>query len=174
MHNLKEILSDHMAWLDGKDGGKRADLQGANLRGANLQGVNLRRANLHSANLEGANLRRANLLCANLYGANLRRADLQGANLQGANLKGADLRDTDLRGAILTGTGIVVYQTGRWIACITSDSIRIGYEFHSTEDWRTFDDGTIREMHPDVLDYWNENKDAILLIADKLKEKERG
>ncbi len=61
-----QILQRHAKWLQGQDGGERADLRGANLRGADLQG------------------------------ADLRGADLRGANLQGANLRDADLRDADL------------------------------------------------------------------------------
>ena len=66
---LKEILRKHLAWLNGKCGGERADL-----RGANLCGANLRDANLCDADLRGANLR----------GADLRDADLRGANLRDA------------------------------------------------------------------------------------------
>ena len=70
---LGVILADHKKWLEG-DGGKRADLRGANLLGANLRGANLR-------------------------GANLQGADLHGADLQGAYLQGAYLQRADLRGA---------------------------------------------------------------------------
>jgi hypothetical protein len=49
------ILEDHKKWLD-DDGGKRADLRGANLREADLCGANLREANLCGADLRGANL----------------------------------------------------------------------------------------------------------------------
>lgn len=56
---ITETLRLHKMWLRGEDGGKRADLSGANLSGANLSG----------ADLYGANLSRANLSRANLYGA---------------------------------------------------------------------------------------------------------
>ena len=78
---LDEILRLHKMWLYRKEGGKRANLRGANLLDADLRG-----ANLLGANLRGANLRGANLLDADLRGANL-----LGANLRGANLRGADL-----------------------------------------------------------------------------------
>ena len=56
---LNSILELHRKWLYDEEGGKRADLYGANLYGADLRG----------ANLYGANLRGANLYGANLYGA---------------------------------------------------------------------------------------------------------
>ena len=68
---LKEILDNHKMWLAGKEGGKRADLSGANLRGADLRDADLRGADLSGANLRGANLRGADLSGADLRGANL-------------------------------------------------------------------------------------------------------
>ena len=88
--NLKSIQA-HQKWLKGEEGGKRANLQGANLQRADLRGANLQRADLQRANLQRADLQRANLQGADLRGANLQGADLQGADLQGANLQGANL-----------------------------------------------------------------------------------
>ena len=110
---LNEILRLHKMWVEGKDGGAQANLEGADLRGAYLEGANLRGAGLCMANLEGANLREANLRGARLLGANLRFANLIEANLRGAHLREANLRGallseahlegTDLRGANLRG-----------------------------------------------------------------------
>lgn len=63
---LKEILEKHKKWLNGEDGGERADLHNADLRGADLIGANLSGANLRDANLSGADLRLANLSGTNL------------------------------------------------------------------------------------------------------------
>ena len=105
---LKEILEQHKLWIDTSgQGGKRANLRGADLRGANLEGANLRDADLRGANLCGANLYRADL-----RGANLEDADLTGANLYRANLTGANLRDAYLTGANLGSA----YLTGAYIA----------------------------------------------------------
>ena len=93
---LDETLRKHELWLEGKDGGKRADLGGANLCKANLRGANLCKANLRGANLCGANL----------CGANLSGADLSGANLSEANLYGANLRGADLCEATMEGVAI--------------------------------------------------------------------
>ena len=73
---LNDILEKHKKWLDGEEGGERADLRGADLRGADLSYANLRYANLGDADLSDANLRYANLSDANLKGADLRGADL--------------------------------------------------------------------------------------------------
>ena len=68
---IKGILELHKKWLNREEGGKRANLQGADLQGADLWG-----ANLQGADLQGANLREADLRKADLQGANLREADL--------------------------------------------------------------------------------------------------
>jgi uncharacterized protein YjbI with pentapeptide repeats len=118
---LNVILQKHKDWLDGSEGGKRADLRHADLRGADLrraylqdadlrdadlqgadmQGADLQYADLRSADLQSANLRSADLRYADLQSANLQYANLQYANLQYANLRGADLQDADLRYADL-------------------------------------------------------------------------
>ncbi len=68
---LQEILDAHKKWINGKDGGARANLSEADLSGANLSGANLRRADLSEADLSEADLSEADL-----SGADLRRADL--------------------------------------------------------------------------------------------------
>ena len=73
---IKDVLDSHQKWINGEDGGKRANLREADLREADLSGANLHLANLSEANLRGAHLR----------GANLRGADLRGADLRGADL----------------------------------------------------------------------------------------
>ena len=62
---LKQILAEHHAWCHNQ-GGKQADLAGADLR---------------KANLAGANLTGANLTWSILMGANLAEADLPGSNI---------------------------------------------------------------------------------------------
>ena len=53
---LKDIVIKHKMWLEGRDGGVRANLTRANLRRANLTGANLTSANLTGVNLTDANL----------------------------------------------------------------------------------------------------------------------
>ena len=63
---LQIILEKHKRWINGEDGGERADLSEAHLRRADLSGANLRRADLGGADLGGADLRRANMIKSDL------------------------------------------------------------------------------------------------------------
>ena len=78
--DLEKILTEHTLWLH-NEGGKRADLRGADLGEADLKGANLREADFRGANLGEADLR----------GANLREADLRETTLGWANLRKANL-----------------------------------------------------------------------------------
>ena len=65
-NELNAILKAHKKWINGEEGGRRADLwsvnfQGADLRGADLQDADLWGADLQDANLRGANLRGADI-----------------------------------------------------------------------------------------------------------------
>jgi hypothetical protein len=108
---LSCIVEEHGHWLQ-QNGGKRADLAGANLSGADLSG-----ADLAGANLSGADLSGANLSGADLSGANLARAYLSGADLSGADLPGADLARANLSGADLSGANISEVQKARLMSC---------------------------------------------------------
>ena len=151
---LKEILEKHKMWLNGEEGGEKAnlketdlrrvDLNGANLRvadlreadlrgaclicadlsGANLRGVDLSESDISEADLSGAHLVGADLRIADLSGANLRGVDLSEASLSGADLSGADLRDADLSGANLDYASYPLYCNG---LCIHVDD-RIGIQ----------------------------------------------
>lgn len=107
---LKAILEAHKTWLEGKPGGKRADLRNADLRNADLSDADLGGADLRDANLRGADLRFADLSCADLSCADLRDADLRNANLRGADLRGTDLRNANLKGADLRRADLPAFQ----------------------------------------------------------------
>jgi len=94
---LKLVLELHEKWLNGLEGGERANLTGVDLSNANLRCANLGKAILRFANLSESDLIHANLSDANLIGASLSDANLIGANLFKANLIGADLSGADLR-----------------------------------------------------------------------------
>jgi len=129
---IAEKLRKHRKWLNGEDGGEKADFHNADLYGADLYKTLLQYADLHNANLqyanlylsdlEGANLEAANLQHStlrwaklndvNLESSNLRYATLEHANLRNANLQYADfwlasLRNTNLDGADLWGARLL-------------------------------------------------------------------
>ncbi len=107
--DIKEILERHQLWLDGEDGGERADFTGVNLKRcdfshANLEnaifsGANLSCAHFTKANLEGAIFRDANCCFADFSRANLFDVDFQGANLWSALFVRANLKKSNLSGA---------------------------------------------------------------------------
>ena len=53
---LDDILDAHRKWLDGEDGGERADLRNADLRNADLRNADLSYAYLRNADLSYADL----------------------------------------------------------------------------------------------------------------------
>lgn len=67
---LNGILKRHKAWMDGKDGGERADLHGEVLCDADLRHTDLRHADLRDTELHGAKL----------YHADMRDADIDFAS----------------------------------------------------------------------------------------------
>jgi uncharacterized protein YjbI with pentapeptide repeats len=97
--------------FDGRRGGPRLDLCGADLAGLDLSGFDLTEAwldgaDLTGANLSGARLQRAVLAHARLEGARLAGAELDDANLGRAVLAGADLTQARLRDAVLRGADL--------------------------------------------------------------------
>ena len=75
-NELKKILELHAKWINGEEGGKRADLSHADLSDADLRGADLSHADLREADLSHADLRETDFSDADLRGA-----DLSGANL---------------------------------------------------------------------------------------------
>ena len=95
-NKLQEIIKRHQKWLNGEEGGERANMRGSDLRGvdlicADLRGADLRYADMMSADLRGACLRSADMSYANLRDADMRRAGLFHADLRGADLRSADM-----------------------------------------------------------------------------------
>ena len=168
-NQIKEALKKHADWLHGKEGGGRANLEGAYLKGANLEEANLRGANLWGAYLRGANLWEANLREANLRGANLEGANLRGAYLRGANLEGANLR-----GAYLTCFGnmkeIRTMQVDTWEIGYTADTLQVCCQRHPIDKWRKWDTVAgrkwIEQMDSKALEWADRNLGLVLQIID--------
>lgn len=105
-NELNEILAAHIAYLEGKPEGRKANFRGTDLRGAELRGADLRFAEIRDADLRLADLRATDLRLADLRGTDLRgtnllAADLRGTELMDTDLRGTNLRDADIRGADL-------------------------------------------------------------------------
>lgn len=121
LNEIKEILENHIKYLEHKKGGKRADFHGADLRGADFREADLQEAVFEGADLRGADFSKANLskanLRANLCGAIFWGADLSEANLFDVNLSGADLSKAILCEACLFGSnlaGALLYGANLW------------------------------------------------------------
>ena len=70
-NELKKILELHAKWINGEEGGKRADLSHADLSHADLRDADLRETDFSDADLRRADLSHADLRGADLSGANL-------------------------------------------------------------------------------------------------------
>lgn len=141
---LNKILEKHRLWLNDKNGGKRANLEGVNLEGVDFEG-----ANLAGASFEGANLTGAILIEVNLTEVNLTRANLTGTNLCGAigNMKQVK--------SLFLETYPIVY---------TNTHLQIGCEKHSIREWLDFDDEKIIMMDgKKALNFWRKYRDFIFL-----------
>ena len=95
---LKTILKKHMMWLNGEDGGERANMSGADMSGADMSGADMRWAVMSGANMSGADMRGANMRWAVMSEADMSGADMRGANMSGADMSGADMSGANMRG----------------------------------------------------------------------------
>ena len=83
---IREKLQKHNRWLNGENGGEKADLRHSDLRHSDL-----RDSNLHGSDLHDSNLSYSNLSYSNLSDSDLRDSDLHGSDLRYSNLHGSDL-----------------------------------------------------------------------------------
>ena len=116
---LKTILKKHMMWLNGENGGERADLSGSDLRWSDLSGSDLSGSDLSGSDLRGSVLSRSDLRGSDLSGSDLRWSDLSGSDLRWSNLRGSDLSGSDLSGSDLSGSKGLEYAKNLFypIAC---------------------------------------------------------
>ena len=140
---------------------------GATLRGANLRGATLSDADLRGADLRGADLRYADLRYADLRDDNLRDANLRDADLSGAILRRANLRDADLRYCIGNNNEVKSLQLGTYLISFCGQTLNIGCQSHTIEDWGNFTDKEISDMDSNALDWWKLNKSIILEVVKR-------
>jgi len=165
---LKIILDKHALWLEGGEGGERADLHYADLHYADLSSANLRDADLRYADLRYANLSSANLSSADLRDADLSSADLHYADLHYADLSSANLRDATGQYFITQRSDgcqffLALDEDGRWM-------IRAGCQYRSIEDYRkhtlSYDEESKRIETVLILDF----AEAKLATVEQPKE----
>jgi len=121
--------------------------------------------NLQYADLQGANLQGANLQGANLRGANLRGANLQYANLRGANLQGANLQCAKDNFETFNKTPIIIQNLMYW-CMITENTIKLGCQRHTYQQWQNFTDTEIEGMDGRrALEFWKTHKTLLLELA---------
>ena len=182
---LAEVIDQHHAWLLDNSQGARANLRYASLSSADLRYANLRYADLSSADLSSADLRYANLSYANLRYASLSSADLRYANLSSADLSSADLSSADLRyanlsyanlryaslssvaslkGAVGNMGQLKSIQCDYWPVAYTHQSIQIGCQRHSIDEWWAFTDKEIASMDNRALSWWQAWKPILQTI----------
>lgn len=104
---LDRIVYLHGLYIQGKNGGARAQIKFRNLSGLDLSGKDLSHADFTGSCFIGADLSKGNFTSATFFACDLRRANLEnaifiradfrGAFVAGANLTGADLKSADLR-----------------------------------------------------------------------------
>ena len=95
-------------------------------------------------------------------GAYLREADLRGAYLSGAHLSRADL-------SVTSGNNreIKTNQLGQFIITYTAETIWIGCESHSIDEWMAFDDDCLSKMDDNALAWRDEWVEIALKIIEK-------
>jgi hypothetical protein len=98
--------------------------------------------------------------------ANLMGADLGGADLGGANLMGADLRGAKIRNGIEIKNIPIQIDAVTYNITIFDQHMQIGCEFHSLDEWWSFDDKRITEMGgKEALFFWRKWQVALMAIC---------
>lgn len=115
--DFEKVAKRHKQWLEGRKGGKRANLRGLSkveldFSGKDFSYANIRNMGLVVTNFVGSKFKGANLRKADLRGTDCTNADFQGANMWGVTLwyaifKGANLWYTKLWGSSLEQVNLV-------------------------------------------------------------------
>lgn len=149
--------------------------KGIELNDASLGRVNLSNKDLRKSNLKHCDLSRATLVNTDLRGADLEGSVLSLSRLSGANFNGANLKDVIFLGADF-GSGVDAYNykfdrdvvqlrfTGQLVT-IWQGYMTIGCECHTIQEWFSFSDERLNEMHGKPLDLFNQWKQIFLDIA---------
>ena len=91
------------------------------------------------------------------------------ANLSGADLLRADLLRADLNGCIGNMREVRSMQLDTWPITWYGNTLQIGCQRHTFDDWRDFSDERISTMDSKALEWWWKWRDAIFQVI-KLSE----
>ena len=166
---LKESINQHLLWLNNK-GGERLvlinyDLRGNDLSDSDLSGSNLSDSDLSGSNLSNSDLRRSDLRWSNLSDNNLRWSNLSNSDLRWSNLSNSDLGYSNLRGSDLENTHVSRLYGHPWEITVYPESLAIGCERHTIEEWERFTEKEIGMMDRQALAWWAKWQDSILSYA---------
>lgn len=197
---LDNILEAHREWLKDNSTGKRANLSNLDLRSMYLQGkdltsviivnsdlshANMSYINLTNAEVSNCDLYRTNLLRSNMAGidlcesrlsyACLSYADLTKADLSHITFTDADLYKTNLTGVSLyktIGNGLEIksLQVCDYSVAWTKESLQIGCERYSFDEWWGFSDEDIRGMaenRDEAIILWKTWKPILKMLIDQ-------
>jgi len=137
---LQQVIAKHQKWLDGREGGARADFRDCDLSGSDLRNSDLRYSNLRNSDLRYSNLRNSDLRNSDLRYSDLRNSDLRYSDLRNSDLRYSDLSNCDLSNCVgllfITQRSdgyqfFAMYETGTatWM-------IRAGCQYRTIESYR--------------------------------------
>jgi len=163
---IAAVLADHARWLRG-EGGKRADMHGANMHRADMHGANMQGANMQGAYMRGADMQRAYMQGAYMRGADMRGANMQGADMHGANMRGAKIGlDHIVIGLLRRATRSDGWEFFLW-HCEDGFYIKAGCRFFTMEEgrkhWKATRAGTA---------LGDETQDILAMFAKAIKRQE--
>jgi len=171
---LKESINQHLLWLNNK-GGERLvlinydlrgnDLSDSDLSGSNLSDSDLSGSNLSNSDLRGSDLRLSALSDSNLSGSNFSNSDLRWSDLSGSNLSNSNLGYSNLGGSDLENTHVSRLYGHPWEITVYPESLAIGCERHTIEEWERFTEKEIGMMDRQALAWWAKWQDSILSYA---------
>jgi len=156
---LKESINQHLLWLN-HEGGERLVLINYDLRWSDLSG-----SNLSNSDLGYSNLRRSDLSYSNLSGSNFSNSDLRWSDLSGSNLSNSDLGYSNLSDSDLENTHVSRLYGHPWEITVYPESLAIGCERHTVEEWERFTEKEIGMMDRQALAWWAKWQDSILSYA---------
>lgn len=136
LRSLDEVFALHAKWLNGEEGGERANLSGRSLHAMSLVGLDLSGAvcvgtSFYGINGAGMKLRGANCYAANFFAANLVESDCSGTSFFAANLGAANFSRSKLPLANLYGANAYAtnFSNADLTKAILSDSNLCGANF---------------------------------------------